>query len=375
MQVKTGIGSPRRSGFVKAGLAAGLVMGSIAGCAGSGTTKPQTSGSVGTTAAGSKAPGARPDQPEPIQGAVAISDLREQAISVVEKESGGTDALVRANAVEASGQSSGRLRVVIENGLNDPNLGVRSVAAATVGRARLKGFAPKLRGLLQDSSPYVRASAIGALARCGEEVDQSPLAEMLLTDPSPRVRSQAAFVIGEIGNKSALGMLKQAAGAKLERATAAEMKIMQLQIAEAMVKLGDDEQLQPIRAALYPSRPEELEAAALAVQILGQVGDKAAKGQLMKLATYKDRAGQTMPAEIRLAVAAALAKMGEKEGGFIAEEYRSSNAPAVRAQVAATYGEIGDGISLGRLREMMADQDAMVRVAAAAGALKAVGRS
>lgn len=341
-----------------------------AGCAGGGTRSSPPSSAPRTTAPA----GAAPAGPTAITNSIAIAALREQAIGVIEKEAAGPDALLRSNAVEAAGYSPARLRSIITRGLDDPNLGVRSVAAATAGRAKLKGVAQPLHGLEMDSSPYVRASAIGALARLGEPVDQSPLAEMLLRDPSPKIRSHAAFTIGEVGNRSAIGLLREAAGAKLERASPGEVKLMQLQIAEAMVKLGDDAQLQPIRAALYPSRPDELEAAALAVQILGQVRDRAAMGQLMHLASYRDPSGQQLPAEIRLAVCSSLAKIGEKKGGFIAEEFHASQTPGLRAQAAAAYGDIGDGVSLGRLKELLEDPESLVRVSAAGAVLRAVGR-
>lgn len=77
-----------------------------------------------------------------------------------------------------------------------------------------------------------------------------------------------------------------------------------------------------------------------------------------------------MPAEVRLGVAAALARMGLKEGGFIADEYAANTFPPIRAQVAFVYGEIGRPESLAKLEEFMADPDPMVRVAAAAGVLK-----
>jgi hypothetical protein len=43
--------------------------------------------------------------------------------------------------------------------------------------------------------------------------------------------------------------------------------MMELQISEARVKLGDEEALIDIRAALFPARSEDLEATALAAQI------------------------------------------------------------------------------------------------------------
>lgn len=341
----------------------------VSGCAGGGPAREGPSPQAGKNSPAGPGAGVA----EPLTGAIAISELREQAIGVIEQESLAPDPLIRANAIEAAGSSAARLRPVIERGLSDDNLGVRSVAAATAGRVRLNGAVPLLHGLVMDGSPYVRASAIGALARLGEPVDQTPLSQLLLADASPRIRSHAAFTLGEIGNRSALGLLKQAAGAKMERASPGEVRLLQLQIAEAMVKLGDDAQLQPIRAALYPSRPDELEATALAVQILGQVRDKAAMGQLMHLASYKDPKGQPLPAEIRLAVCSSLAKMGEKRGGFIAEEFYASATPGLRAQAAAAYGDIGDGMSLARLKPMLEDPERVVRVSAAGAVLRAVG--
>jgi HEAT repeat protein len=170
---------------------------------------------------------------------------------------------------------------------------------------------------LNDPSAYVRGSAIFALTKCGIEVDPSPLAGMLLRDPSPRVRAQAAYLLGEIGDPSALGPLHDAAKATVPRASQAEMKMLQLQIAEAIVKLGEEDQISTIRAALYPARPEDLEITALAVQILGQLRDKAAADELIFLTAREDQRGQHWPAEIRLGCAAALARMGPSVAGRV----------------------------------------------------------
>ena len=239
-----------------------------------------------------------------------------------------------------------------------------------VGKARLRNLSPALRPLLNDQSSFVRASAIFGLAKCGEDIDRSPLASMLLTDPSPRVRSHVAFLLGEMGERSALGLLHEAARISMPRASAAEMRLLQLQLAEAMVKLGEDDQIATIRAALYPSRPEDLEATALAVQIIGEIKDRGSIDELIYLSARKDETGNKMPAEVRLGVAGALARMGMKEGGFIADEYAANKFPPIRAQAAYVYGEIGRPESLARLEGFMADPDAMVRVAAAAGVLK-----
>ena len=117
---------------------------------------------------------------------------------------------------------------------------------------------------------------------------------------------------------------------------------MQLQMAEAMVKLGDLDRIEAIRAALQPARPEDLEATAVAVQILGELGDKRPIDQLVYLSAYRDPTSKApFPAEVRMQVASSLAKLGLDKGGFIADEFLKNPDPALRAQAAGVYGDTG----------------------------------
>lgn len=308
------------------------------------------------------------------RSSVARSELRERAIAFLSTTAQGTDPQLRANAIEGMLPSPSRAEPLIALGLKDDNLGVRSVAAMAAGRIQTRSMAASLRPLLTDQSPYVRAAAIYALIRLGESVDPAPLATMLLTDPSPRVRAHAAFLLGELRNRSASGMLRQAAIERMSFASPEELRLFQLQLAEALIKLGEESQVQTVRAALYPSRPEELEAAALAIQIIGEVKDRGAIDQLIYLDFYKDETGKPMPPEIRLAIAAAMAKMGMREGVFIANEFKSSPLPTVRAQAASVYGETGQIENLVELERMMEDPSGLVQVAAAAAIVKITSR-
>jgi HEAT repeat protein len=301
-------------------------------------------------------------------------DLRARAIDGLGALASDPDPQVRANAIEAMLEAPERVEPIVRAGLKDANLGVRTVAAMAAGKLALVEVAPDVRPLLTDPSPFVRAAAIFALRRCGQDVDPTPLASMLLNDPSVRVRAHAAVILGELGDASALGLLRQAAKDPMVKADQAEVRLLRLQIAEAMVKLGDDEQVGPIRAALYPSQPDELEATALAVQIIGQVDDRAAVDQLIYLAQRKNERNQTMPAEIRLGVAGALAKMGKPEGTFVAEEFRTSENAALRAQAAFVYGQTGQVENLARLELLMIDPAPTVRVSAAGAVLVATDR-
>lgn len=303
---------------------------------------------------------------------LVISEMRERAIAGIESASFSGDAEVRTNAMEAAAEAPSRFEAVIASGLKDGNAAVRTTAAMTVGKVRLKKLSPAVISVAGDESNYVKAAAIYALERCGEQIDPTPLATILLSDPSTKVRSHVAFILGELGNPSAKGLLRQAAKANLQRATEQDIKLMQLQFAEALVKLGEENSVQAIRAAMYPSRPEDLEATALAVQIIGTIKDRGAIDQLIYLAAQKDAKGQPMVAEVRLAVAGSLAKMGMREGSFIVEEYWQNPNPAIRAQCAYVYGQIGGPSALGRLDQLLSDTDPRVQVFAAYGILHAL---
>ncbi len=318
---------------------------------------------------GCAAPGT--GEPARAQGASLVerAALRERALSILESAAAGDEAVLRANALEGLEIVPSRALPLVRRGLQDENEGVRTVAAMVAGRAGLDRLVPELRTRGDDPSAFVRAAVIYGLRANGAEADPTPLSTMLLGSDSPRVRAHAAFVLGELGQRSALPMLRQGAAASMERAEAAEVRVMRLQIAEAMVKLGDDEPMQGIRAALYPSRPEDLELTALAVQIIGSLDDRASAGQLIYLTAFRD-GSRFLPPEVRLAVAQALARMGRTEGDFLATEYAGHPSAAVREQAAHVYAWTLEPDGIGPLVAMLEDPAGQVRVAAAAGVLR-----
>lgn len=307
---------------------------------------------------------------EKFKSPVEQARLREQALDLLMNASRDGDALARATTLEALQLAPGRLAEVVPMGLTDPNLGVRSAAAMMVGKAKLKQFAPQVEPLLRDDDARVQASAIFALDAIGIAVDPTPLATTLLSHPSPQARAHAAMIIGDMKYPSGLALLRDAARQPLERTTQVEKRIFDIQLAEAMVKLGDDRQLEVIRAALYPARPEDLEVAALAAQSIGIVKDREAADNLIWLTANRNEQGQPMPAEMRLAAAASLAMLGRPQGAFLADEFAGNPNPSLRAQSAFVYGETRLPENLPKLDILMRDPLAAVRVAAAAAVLK-----
>jgi len=300
---------------------------------------------------------------------VQRSALRERAVALLTDAAMSESALMRANAVEGLHAVPTRLEGLVGPALHDENEGVRFVAAMTVGKFKVQEHAGRIEEMLDSRSEHVQAGAIYAASRLGLDVDISPLASMLRSR-DPHVRAQAAFVLGELGNPSAIPMLREAARRDAPRASLAAMRLLRLQVAEALAKLGDPTAMEMIRASLYPSRPEDLEATALAVQIIGEVEDRRSIDQLIYLTAAAGP--ERMPAEVRLAAAAALAKMGEVGGAFIAEEHWTSVNPALRAQAAHVFGLTSGENNLNRLAAMMDDRSGMVRVTAAAAMLAAL---
>jgi HEAT repeat protein len=307
---------------------------------------------------------------------IAESQIRERAIEMLVEFAGSNDAQLRANALEALVRVPTRLGPLAAVGLTDPSPAVRSVAAMALGKAKLKTYAPSIEPLLADASPFVRASAIFALTKLEKAVDPTPLAGLLLSDSSIKVRSHAAFVLGELGNPSAVALLKQA-GKSLPRVTPIEAKIFSLQLAEARAKLGDASQVEVLRSALYPGTPEDYEAALLAVQALGTLNDKSAKDSiLIEIDGQRVRESRNKPpAEFRLAGATAMAKMGAPRGAVdLALELSREAGPRERAQAAVVFAEGGARAQLPLLETWMKDENASVRLAAAMAAIAIIDR-
>jgi HEAT repeat protein len=286
-----------------------------------------------------------------------------------------SDPQTRANAIEAFQRVPDQLEYYARRGLKDENVGVRAVSAMVVGRQKMVRLVEDVRPLLDDESPYVWTAAAYALKACGKPDERAlnRMVALLLSSPSTRVRSHIAVMLGDLGERSALGPLTDAIINEPIRADPRQLRLMELQIAEAMYKLGDDDQIGVIRAALYPSQIYELEAMALAAQILGEVRDVRSAGALVGLA--KGTREEVLPAEVRLAAAGSLAQLGHPQGAYIAEEYKSNDNPALRAQSAYVYGRTGQVQNLARLEASLWDPSTLVRAAAADGILRILERS
>ncbi|MBL0926813.1 MAG: HEAT repeat domain-containing protein [Phycisphaerales bacterium] len=307
---------------------------------------------------------------------VGRAELRERALAMLNEMAFGEAPELRAQALEGLWPTPARAEPVARALLADPNPGVRYAAAVTVGRLRLDNLGASVRPLLADADLSVRGSAAYALARLRQSGDESVLARVL-EQADPMVASRAAYLLGELGNASAVPMLRDAAKQRRGGSDAANL-IFRIQVAEALVKLGDREGIHPIRAALFPAEAWQLEGSTLAIATLGTLRDNAVTSELVRVIREKApnapanaEGGFLWPPEMRLAAAASLGRLGQGVFGRVGDEYAKSPNAALRAQVAFVYAA-GGAAGLERLRVLMADGSPLVRSAAAAGVLRVV---
>jgi HEAT repeat protein len=190
---------------------------------------------------------------------------------------------------------------------------------------------------------------------------------MVLGD-DPEAKANAALVLGELGDDSAIPMLRFAAGRSAMRAGGSRAKIVELQLAEAMAKLGDHQALLTVRAALF-TPPEQAELTALACQMCGRLGDRGAVADLSNMLAVT---GATQPpGEVRLAAVTALALLDRtRVDAKVPLEYAESDVFQLRAQAALTMGVLRDGSTMPKLLQLLADRNPMVQVAAAGAILR-----
>lgn len=300
-------------------------------------------------------------------GEYRSNELREAALELLRQAMESTYPLLRANALESLQQAPEVFDPFVRKSLVDPNYGVRFVAAMSIGQLKMKHLAHLAEPLLRDQSLSVRAAAIYALRQCGHQVDLTPLAEMLLSN-EPEIRGNAVMILGDLGDSTAASMIRRAVHKPMPRIPMARTKMVNLQMAEALVKLGHEKEIAVIRAALF-APAEQGEISALACMICGRLKDGQAVSDLNNIALAEDKSKRS--AEIRMAATWALAKMRSSMAKTaVPLEYLGHEQFQLRAQAASTLGEMGDLAVLPNLGTLLQDQNPLVQVAAAGAILR-----
>ena len=287
----------------------------------------------------------------------------QRAVQIVLDASHSEDPFLRANAIEAVQPARRRLIPIVQLALDDPHPAVRFAALAAIGKQTLIELSPQIERLLTDDSLSVQAAAMFALHRCSQPVDISPMATMLASN-DPSLRGNVALLLGLMNDPSAVPMLRELAQTPMPRAAAVQDAIVRSQIAEALVRLGDETALSAIRAAAY-SQFDEVRV--LAVSVMGQLGDRRMERAFVEMLT-------SPPIELQLAAAATLAQFGHFDEGFeLVLTACDSPIVTVRSQAVLALVHYPDPRAREKVAILLDDPQEIVRVAAAAAALRIAG--
>ncbi len=267
-----------------------------------------------------------------------LRDLREDAIRVLQIAARDQDPFLRANAIEAMQSVPDRALPMAQIGLEDEHPVVRFTSLVTIGKMRLRELGPASLRAVHDPDPSVRAAAMYAARRCGQEVDISEMAQMLAS-PNPSIRSNVVMLLGLMGEPSALPMIDAQAKIPMpnQRVDKLRRSLVRVQVAEAQVLLGDPDAISPLRAAAFS---EFDEVRVLAVTMLGRLRDASAETALMAIIERKDQ-----PIELKLAAGEAVSHIGGRaaikdllqQSNVVIQSCGSDN-PVLRAQAVITAG-------------------------------------
>ncbi|MHC4294528.1 MAG: HEAT repeat domain-containing protein [Planctomycetota bacterium] len=316
--------------------------------------------------------------PANIDPQMAYIDAR----STMRQAADDVDPIVRANAIEAIAQTLGaKGGAVFRQGLDDSYPAVRFAAAMAVGDIRYAPARDLLLRMIRTKGEDARAepdkrvfcAVVYALHRLGETGATAELGKLLF-DPEKEVRSNAAMVMGKIGEPSAIEALRTQLAHEQEQT-------VQLQIVEAMATLGDSRSI--ILLESY-TKTQFLEDRLVAISGMERIRSPASVPTLENLISEKQ------PPRVRVAAAGALAKLGKTNpmGHRICIQaakdphlvFRQS--PAVETEVtdveifslqrlaAISLGWMKDSSSVNVLHPLLNSADGGVRIAAAMSILR-----
>lgn len=300
-------------------------------------------------------PARRPVPTPPARDEPVDVELRQQARQLVEEFStDSTSAIRRANAIEAAEKGLPRevAAPIVVRGLSDGDAVVRFAACIAAGDLRMIDTRPRLYQLAYDESPQVRIAARYGLHKLG---DTTLSQEMLLglRDPRESVRRNTVMLLGMLGERTAVTPLR--------RLLSDSSPTVRLQVNEALWRLGDRAAANNLVIFTLSKFPDEQVVALIA---LAQPRDRRVLEHIRGWMV-----DENFP-EVTLAAARAAGMLGSDEGYGTAVQLLRSTDTRQRVMASMALGEIGRIDAQSRLRPLLSDPEADVRLAAAAAVLR-----
>jgi len=284
-------------------------------------------------------------------------------------------AAIRVRALEAlSDTSAGEAVERFRYAVSDDYWGVRFEGCVGLGKVHDQDAMHLLRERLQDSHDAVRAAAIWAMHRMGDQSHTSELASLLLEHEDAAVRRLTAQLLGRLGEPKSMMLLT--------RATRDRDQGVRWEATAAMARLGSEKAVQQLVYSAHSGFSDRQTFALLELALL-------AEPKCESLFRYRLEEGPHP--ETRLVAARGLGRLGQPDGLRLALELlhfdRPDLSPEVvkvdppeqqiarkRAMAALALGAIGDESALGALAGAMRTDAPEVRVAAAKAIVEIVDR-
>jgi len=293
-----------------------------------------------------------PEAAPPKSPAQLLAEHEDRAIREVLEAARSDDPQLRAQAMEAIQPRPKRALPLTQIALEDENPAVRFAALVTIGDLRLAALGDNAARLQDDPDPSVRAAAMYAAHACGKDSNMNELPRLLGSDDAT-VRANAAMVLGLMGDRSAIPMIREIAQRPMRRTSPVRETLVRLQFAEALAMLGEEQEIEVIRAAMFSP---EYEVRVLAVLMLGRLQDRSMTRAMIG---FLDET----PIELKLAATQALAQMGVEAGRPVALAAATYDGAAVARQAEAFIRQNKDSPYVPTYRQMLGDPAAQQRIA------------
>jgi HEAT repeat protein len=291
-----------------------------------------------------------------------------KAVAYLQTQSRSPDPIVRANCIEALQLSRDpRVTGIIEQGLRDEQWVVRFAAAMAAGKRKARVTLPALETMAgNDPNGSVRVAAIYALKRMDRPQRMSDLAATLgAQDPS--VRANTAFVLGLLGDASAVPLLDA-------HRNDADVRV-RTEVTSALARLGDPVAQQVVVGWAVNRFAEDQYAA---MTVCGDLPPNVAESPLLlgldpvppKLSADADPAVvRDLTTRRQLVAARSLAKLRNGTGAKIALDNLQNANPNLRSLALMALGDMLTFAQVPGIEPYLEDPDEGVRRAAAAAIL------
>jgi HEAT repeat protein len=290
---------------------------------------------------------------EPPANARVVGSLDRDALRELLAQARGPDPDERSNAIEAivQGDPDAATDPAIR-AISDQEPQVRFAGCMAVGELRMTEAHDELLKMHDtDPSRVVQVGVRYALHRLGDTRYSHDL-EKFAVDPLTEVRGKTAFVLGRLGEPSAILLLRP-----MRKDAVATI---QIQAAESLWRLGDDRGRDDLLAYAISRYADDVILATLAL---------AAPRNPEVIQHVRANLTDDYPEE-ELAAARALGMLGSDEGYALAMHYLTSDERRQRMMAAMALGAIQHPEARPELAKLLTDPSAQVRLAAATAILE-----